>query len=208
MGRYTESRCKLCRREGTKLFLKGDRCFTDKCGYERRPYPPGSNGPGRSKFTEYGLQLREKQKVKRHYGVDEKQFFLFFDRASRMKGVTGENLLSLLERRLDNTVFRLGFASSRQQARQLIRHAHFTINGKKVNIPSLVVKKGDEIKIKEKSRTVTAVVENLENIGRKEVPRWLLTDPSNFTGTVKELPMRSDITMEFEERMIVELYSK
>jgi small subunit ribosomal protein S4 len=208
LGRYTEARCKLCRREGTKLFLKGDRCYTDKCGYERRPYPPGIHGQNRTKFTEYGLQLREKQKVKRLYGLEEKQFSLFFKRAARMKGITGENLLSLLEKRLDNVIFKLGFAPSRQQARQLILHSHFTVNGKKVSIPSMVLKKGDEISIKEKSRKIASVMECIQNIGRKEIPQWLVADAQNFKGSVKENPVRSDIAMDLEERLIVELYSK
>jgi len=208
LARYTGSKCKLCRREGKKLFLKGERCFTDKCGYERRPYPPGANGQGRVKFTEYGVQLREKQKVKRMYGLDETQFRLFFVRASRLKGVTGENLLSMLERRLDNVVYKMGFVGSRQQARQTVKHAHFLLNGKKVNIPSLLVKKGDEILIKEKSRTNPVFVENIQSLGRKEIPRWLAVDGSAFKGTVTDLPVRSDITADVEERLIVELYSK
>ncbi len=208
MARYTGSKCKFCRREGKKLFLKGDRCFTDRCGYERRPYPPGVHGQGRVKFTEYGIQLREKQKVKRMYGLDENQFRLFFARASRLKGISGENLLSLLERRIDNVVYRLGFVNSRQQARQAVKHAHFLLNGKKVSIPSALVKKGDEITIKEKSRTIPSFVESIQAIGRKEIPRWLNVDPTTFKGVVTDLPVRSDITADVEERLIVELYSK
>lgn len=208
MARYTGSKCKYCRREGKKLFLKGERCFTDKCGYERRPYPPGVHGQGRVKFTEYGIQLREKQKVKRMYGLDESQFKLFFTRAARLKGISGENLLSLLERRLDNVVFRLGFVSSRQQARQAVIHSHFLINGKKVNRPSALVKKGDEVTIKEKSREIPNFVESIQAIGRKEIPRWLTVDPTTFKGVVTDMPARSDITADIEERLIVELYSK
>ncbi|MBN1114675.1 MAG: 30S ribosomal protein S4 [Oligoflexia bacterium] len=208
MGRYTDSKCKFCRREGLKLFLKGDRCFTDKCAYERRPYPPGIHGQSRNKFTEYGIQLREKQKVKRIYGLEEKQFRLFFDRASRVKGVTGENLLSMLERRLDNVIFKLGFASSRQQARQVIKHAHFMINGRKANIPSQMVRKGDEITVNESSRTLPVIQQALEVIGRKEIPRWLSVNPAEFKAVVNELPVRTDVQLDVEERLIVELYSK
>ena len=208
MGRYTDAKCKLCRLEGTKLFIKGDRCYTDKCGYERRPYPPGANGQGRRKFTEYGVQLREKQKVKRIYGLGEKQFKNLFQSAARKKGATGEMLLVLLERRLDNVVYRLGFANSRQQARQQIRHAHFLLNGRKVNIPSITVKKDDVISVKEKSRKVTQIMEAIEALGRKEIPSWLSTDADEFKGTVNALPLRNDITADVEERMIVELYSK
>jgi len=208
MARYTGSKCKFCRREGRKLFLKGDRCFTDRCGYERRPYPPGVHGQGRVKFTEYGVQLREKQKVKRIYGLLEGQFRLFFKRAAVAKGSTGENLLSLLERRLDNVIYRLGFSNSRQQARQNIRHAHFLINGKKVNIPSMLVKKGDEIVIKESSRDVPYFMEVVQSIGRKEIPRWLNVDIASFKGVVTDTPSRADAGADIEERLIVELYSK
>jgi small subunit ribosomal protein S4 len=208
MARYTGSKCKFCRREGKKLFLKGDRCFTDKCGYERRPYPPGVQGQNRVKFTEYGIQLREKQKVKRMYGLGENQFRLFFKRAASSKGATGEMLLSLLERRLDNVIYKLGFASSRQQARQVVRHAHFTLNGKKVNIPSLVVEKGDELLIKEKSRAVPSFVEAIQSIARKEIPRWINVEPDNFKATITDLPVRADMPTDIEERLIVELYSK
>jgi len=208
MARYTGSKCKFCRREGKKLFLKGDRCFTDKCGYERRPYPPGAHGQNRVKFTEYGIQLREKQKVKRMYGLGENQFRLFFKRAASSKGATGEMLLSLLERRLDNVIYKLGFASSRQQARQVVRHAHFTLNGQKVDIPSLVVNKGDELVIKEKSRTVPAFVEAIQSIGRKEIPRWINVEPDLFRATITDVPLRADMPTDVEERLIVELYSK
>ncbi|MEI6093078.1 MAG: 30S ribosomal protein S4 [bacterium] len=208
MARYTGSKCKYCRREGRKLFLKGDRCFSDRCAYERRPYPPGVHGQGRVKFTEYGIQLREKQKVKRIYGVDENQFRLFFKRASGLKGNTGENLLSLLERRLDNVIYKLGFANSRQQARQAIKHSHFQLNGTKVNIPSMIVDKGDEVVIREKSRTMPSFIEAIQSVGRREVPRWLNIDATSFKGTITDVPVRTDITVDIEERLIVELYSK
>jgi len=208
VGRYTEAKCKLCRLEGNKLFLKGDRCYTDKCAYERKPYPPGANGQSRHKFTEYGVQLREKQKVKRIYGMSEKQFRNTFAKASRKKGATGETLLILLERRLDNVIYKLGFASSRQQARQQIRHAHYLLNGRKVNIPSITVNKDDIISIKEKSRKVPQIIESIEAIARKEIPSWLTVNPAEFKGQVNLLPLRQDITADVEERMIVELYSK
>jgi len=208
VGRYTEAKCKLCRLEGNKLFLKGDRCNTDKCAYERKPYPPGANGQNKHKFTEYGVQLREKQKVKRIYGMSEKQFRNTFVKASRKKGATGETLLTLLERRLDNVVYKLGFASSRQQARQQIRHAHYLLNGRKVNIPSIVVNKDDVIIVKEKSRKVPQIVESIDAISRKEIPSWLTVNPAEFKGQVNILPSRQDITADIEERMIVELYSK
>jgi small subunit ribosomal protein S4 len=208
VGRYTDAKCKLCRLEGNKLFLKGDRCYTDKCAYERKPYPPGANGQRRHKFTEYGVQLREKQKVKRMYGLAEKQFKNIYHKASRKKGATGETLLTLLERRLDNVIYKLGFASSRQQARQQIRHSHFLLNNRKVNIPSIVVNKDDLISIKEKSRKVPQIIEALEAITRKEIPSWLSVNPAEFKGQVLILPTRQDITADIEERMIVELYSK
>ncbi|MCX6113288.1 MAG: 30S ribosomal protein S4 [Proteobacteria bacterium] len=208
MARYTGSKCKYCRREGRKLFLKGDRCFSDRCAYERRPYPPGIHGQNRVKFTEYGIQLREKQKVKRIYGLDENQFRLFFKRAAGLKGNTGENLLFLLERRLDNVIYKLGFANSRQQARQSIKHSHFTINGTKVNIPSMLVDKGDEIAIKEKSRAMPSFIEAMQAVGRKEIPRWLSVDTTSFKGSVTDIPARTDIGVDIEERLIVELYSK
>lgn len=208
MGRYTEAKCKQCRLEGTKLFIKGDRCYTDKCGYERRPYPPGVNGQARHKFTEYGVQLREKQKVKRMFGLGERQFRNVFAKASRKKGATGETLLILLETRLDNVVYKLGFASSRQQARQQIRHAHYLLNGRKVNIPSLIVKKDDVISVRESSRKVAQILENVEAMGRKELPIWLNVTAAEFKGVVSYIPERKDITIDVEERMIVELYSK
>lgn len=208
MARYCESVCRLCRRENQKLFLKGDRCYSDKCSFERRGYPPGQHGQGRIKFSEYGLQLREKQKVKRIYGLLEKQFRLTFERAERMKGVTGSNLVSLLERRLDNVAYRLGFANSRNEARQLVRHSHFLVNGKAVDIPSYTVKKGDIIEVREKSRASARIQGALEGLKRREVPQWLESEPAQFRGKVRDLPARDDVTAPMEERLIVELYSK
>lgn len=208
MARYTGPSCRLCRRENTELFLKGERCYTDKCAIKRRNYPPGQHGQGRSKISDYGVQLREKQKVRRIYGILEGQFRGYFEEADRMKGVTGENLLSLLERRLDNIVYRLGFASSRTEARQLVRHCHFTLNGRKVNIPSIQVKAGDVLQLREKSRNVVAVNDSLEAVVRRGVPQWLELDKDGYKGTVKSLPTREDITMPIQEQLIVELYSK
>lgn len=208
MARYCESVCRLCRRENQKLFLKGDRCFTEKCAIERRQYPPGQHGQGRIKFSEYGLQLREKQKVRRYYGLLEKQFRLVFERAERMKGVTGNNLVSLLERRLDNVTYRLGFANSRAEARQLVRHRHLRVNGKTVNIPSFEVKKGDLVEVSEKSKQMARVQGALEGLKRREVPQWLEIDAGQFKGKVRDLPSRDDVSTPMEERLIVELYSK
>lgn len=208
MARYTGPVCKLCRREGMKLFIKGDRCFGEKCAIERRNYPPGVHGQGRTKFSEYGNQLREKQKVKRMYGVLESQFHRYFREAERIKGITGENLLILLERRLDNMVYRLGFASSRSEARQLVRHNHFLINGKKVNIPSFLTKTDDSIQLREKSRKVERILDSLETVARRGIPSWLEYEKSSFTGTIKALPVREELTMPISENLIVELYSK
>ena len=208
MSRYTGPVCRLCRREGTKLFLKGDRCFSEKCGVERRAYPPGQHGQGRARVSDYGLQLREKQKVKRMYGVQEAQFRLTMDAATRMRGRTGENLLSLLERRLDNVVFRLGFATSRAEARQLVRHGHFEVEGRKVDIPSFRVKAGMKVRLREKSREVARVTEALAALERRSLPGWLELDLENFEGVVKALPTREDITMPIQEQLIVELYSR
>ena len=191
-----------------ELFLKGDRCYTDKCAIKRRNYPPGQHGQGRTKTSDYGVQLREKQKVKRLYGLVEKQFRSYFDRADRMKGVTGENLLSLLERRMDNVVYRLGFASSRAEARQLVRHGHFVMNGRKATIPSMQVKAGDLIELREKSRAVTSINEALDAVVRRGIPQWLELDRVAFKGTAKTLPVREDITTPIQEQLIVELYSK
>lgn len=208
MARYTGPSCRLCRRENTELFLKGDRCYTDKCAIKRRNYAPGQHGQGRTKTSDYGVQLREKQKVKRLYGLLEKQFRSYFERADRMKGVTGENLLMLLERRLDNVVYRLGFASSRAEARQLVRHGHFVLNGRKATIPSMQIKTGDLIELKEKSRTVASINEALDAVVRRGVPQWLELEREAFKGTAKNLPVREDIVTPIQEQLIVELYSK
>ncbi len=208
MARYCESVCRICRRENQKLFLKGDRCYTEKCAFERRGYPPGQHGQGRIKFSEYGLQLREKQKIKRTYGLLEKQFRELFEDAERMKGVTGSNLLSMLERRLDNVAYRSGFANSRAEARQLVRHGHFTINGRSVDIPSYLVKKGDMVEVREKSRNVARIGGALEAVKRREIPQWLELDSGSLKARVRDLPARDDITAPMEERLVVELYSK
>ncbi len=208
MARYTGSVCRLCRREATKLFLKGDRCFSAKCAVERRNYPPGQHGQGRTRFSDYGVQLREKQKVKRMYGLLEKQFAQTMQRASRMKGRAGENLLMLLESRLDNAVFRLGFATSRSEARQLVRHGHFLVAGRRVSIPSFQVKPGMQITLAEGSRQVTRILGALEALEGKSVPQWLEIDKDTFSGTVKARPAREDITLPIQEQMIVELYSR
>ena len=208
MARYRGPVCKLCRRDGMKLYLKGDRCFSEKCAVERRNYPPGEHGQGRTKFSEYGSQLREKQKVKRMYGLLENQFHLYFNRADRLKGITGENLLVLLERRLDNMVYRFGFSTSRSEARQLVLHKHFLVNGKKVNIPSYLIKVGDTITLQQSSRKVERIVEALEVSFRRGIPQWLEFDKNNVTGTVKAMPARKDLTMPISENLIVELYSK
>lgn len=208
MARYIGPSCRLCRRERLKLFLKGERCYSEKCALERRDYPPGQHGQIRRKYSDYELQLREKQKVKRIYGVMERQFRRYFEEASRQKGITGENLLLLLERRLDNMVYRMGFASSRNEARQLIRHNHFEVNGKKVNIPSYLVSEGDVITLREKSRKIAKIHESLEVSTRRGIPRWLQVDKDNFQGKVVALPTREELTMPINEQLIVELYSK
>lgn len=208
MARYTGASCRLCRRENMKMYLKGDRCYTDKCAIERRPYPPGQHGQGRIKFSEYGVQLREKQKVKRIYGLMEGQFRLYYDRANRKKGKTGENLLQALELRLDNVAFRMGFADTRAAARQLVRHAHVTVNGKKVNIPSYQLRVGDVVAIREKSRKIVRINEALEAVDRRGFPSWVEVDKKEFAGTVKALPVREELTLPIQEQLIVELYSK
>lgn len=209
MARYRGAVCRQCRREKLKLFLKGDRCYSDKCSIERRAYPPGQHGQARMrKVSDYSIQLREKQKVRRIYGMLEGQFKRYFEMAERAKGVTGENLLIFLERRLDNTIFRLGFASSRNQARQMIKHNHIRVNGRKVNIPSFLVSTNDEISIREKSRKMEALNDSMEAVARRGVPSWLELDATNFTGKVKSLPDRQEITMPIQEQLIVELYSK
>ncbi|MDX1582833.1 MAG: 30S ribosomal protein S4 [Thermoanaerobaculia bacterium] len=208
MARYTGPVCRLCRREGMKLFLKGDRCFKDKCAIERRAYPPGQHGRRRTKILGYGLQLREKQKVKRIYGILERQFRLYFKEAARRKGVTGENLLRQLEVRLDNVAYSLGFASSRPQARQLVRHGHIAVNGRKVNIPSYQLRKGDVIEVREKSRKNEQIRRSIETASGRGVPLWLELKPEEFRGTVIEIPNREDIRLPIQEQLIVELYSK
>jgi small subunit ribosomal protein S4 len=200
--------CKLCRREDQKLFLKGDRCFSDKCGFERRNYPPGQHGQRRGKFSDYGNQLREKQKVKRMYGLLERQFRKCFRTAERKSGITGENFLILLERRLDNIVFRLGFAYSRNQGRQLVSHNHVLVNGKRVNIPSYIVKAGDVVEISEKSQKMPLIKEAVEAVERLGVPSWLELDKENYRGKVIAFPERKDLTMPVQEQLIVELYSR
>jgi small subunit ribosomal protein S4 len=208
MARYLGSVCRLCRREGTKLFLKGDRCFSEKCAIEKRAYPPGMHGQGRSRFSDYGVQLREKQKVKRLYGLLEHQFRVTFERAARMKGRSGENLLMLLERRLDNVVYRMGFATSRNEARQLVRHGHFAINGRKAVTPSIHVKAGQIVSVREGSRKVERITAALEALEGRAVPQWLEIDKENFAGKVVQLPTREDVTLPIDEQLIVELYSR
>ena len=208
MARYRESACRLCRREGLKLFLKGDRCYSEKCAFERRSYAPGEHGQIRKKHSDYGVQLRAKQKLKRMYGLLEKQFRGYFEKADRQKGITGTNLLLFLERRLDNMVFRMGFANSRDEARQLVRHNHFLVSGKPVNIPSYLVGVGDEIQVRDGSRKVERIQEALETVARRGVPSWLELDKDNFKGTVKVLPVRDELTMPVQEQLVVELYSK
>ncbi|MFH0782067.1 MAG: 30S ribosomal protein S4 [Pseudomonadota bacterium] len=209
MARNIGAACRRCRRENIKLYLKGDRCFSDKCSFERRAFGPGQHGQAKfKKQSDYAVQLREKQKVKNMYGMLEGQFRLFFEKAEKQKGVTGENLLVMLERRLDNTIFRIGFASSRNQARQLVRHNHILVNGRKVNIPSYLVSAGDVVMLKEKSRANTLINENFEAVIRRGVPSWLELDKDNFKATLKALPNREEVTMPIQERLIVELYSK
>ena len=208
MARYTGPACKLCRREGTKLFLKGDRCTSGKCALDRRSTAPGQHGAATKKQREYGMQLREKQTAKRYYGVLEKQFKNYFVEADRQEGMTGENLLKLIERRLDNVVYRMGMASSRKEARQLVLHEHFELNGKKVNIPSYEVRKGDVIALKETSRKSDKFKVLIENITARTVPSWMTVDKENIVATIVELPKREDVDFPFEEHLIVELYSK
>jgi small subunit ribosomal protein S4 len=199
----------LCRREGLKLFLKGDRCYSEKCSFERRGYAPGDHGQARKKqHSDYGVQLREKQKLKRMYGLLEKQFRGYFEKADQQKGITGTNLLVFLERRLDNMIFRMGFANSRVEARQLITHSHFLVNGKAVNIPSYLLKAGDEICVKEGSRKITRIMGAMETVARRGVPHWLELDKENFKASIKMLPVREDLTMPVHEQLIVELCSK
>jgi small subunit ribosomal protein S4 len=208
VARYSDPVCRLCRREGMKLFLKGDRCFKDKCAIERRNYAPGQHGRRRSKVLGYGLQLREKQKVKRIYGILERQFRLYFKSAERRTGITGENLLRQLEMRLDNVVYSIGFAASRPQARQLVRHGHMEVNGKKLNIPSYQVRKGDVIQIREKSRKNDQIRLAVETASGRGIPSWLELKPEEFRGSVLDTPKREDIRLPIQEQLIVELYSK
>jgi len=209
LARNIGAACRTCRRENIKLFLKGDRCYSDKCSFERRAFAPGQHGQSKfKKNSDYATQLREKQKVKSMYGMLEAQFRLYFQRADSQKGVTGENLLIMLERRLDNAIFRMGFASSRDQARQLVRHKHILVNGKKVNIPSFQVSEGDVVSLKEKSRANALINDNLEAVARRGVPSWIELDKDNYKATVKALPNREEITMPIAEHLIVELYSK
>ncbi len=209
MARYIGSVCKLCRREGTKLFLKAERCYTDKCGITRRSYPPGQHGQARIKHSEYSLQLREKQKIKRVYGVLEGQFRGYFEKAERMKGITGDNLLQLLERRLDNVVQRIGFAGAKKEARQLVRHGHVMVNGKKVNIPSYLLKAGDVVELREKSKGIGQIQQTLAALEKRGFPAWLEIDKAAFKGKVLALPARDECTLPtVKEQLVVELYSK
>ena len=208
MAKYTDAKCRLCRREGGKLFLKGDKCYKSSCPFERRPVAPGQHGADRKKVSEYGLQLREKQKTKRIYGVLESQFREYYEKADRMKGITGENMLSLLERRLDNVVYRMGIAASRSQARQLVTHAHFTVNGRPVNIASYQVKAGDVVAVKETKKSGKYFEELKGTAKSGKMPKWVDFDPENLVGKVIALPTREDIDSQINEQMIVELYSK
>ncbi len=208
MARYVGSVCRLCRREGAKLFLKGDRCFSEKCAVEKRNYPPGMHGQGRMRFSDFGTQLREKQKVKRMYGLLERQFRRTFKKAASMKGRSGENMLVLLERRLDNVVFRMGFATSRSEARQLVLHGHFTVNGRKAMTPSLLVREGWQVAVRERSQKIVRIAAALETVEGRSVPQWLDIDKEGFTGTVKQMPVREDITIPIDEQLIVEHYSR
>lgn len=209
LARYIESVCRICRRENLKLFLKGDRCYSDKCAFDRRGYVPGVHGQRRrSKVSDYGIRLREKQKVKRMYGLLEGQFRGLFKKAEQKRGITGTNLLIFLEGRLDNVVYRLGFANSRTQARQLVRHNHFTVNGKKMDIPSYAVKIGDVIQVREKSRKVRIISDAIETVVRRGIPAWLEVEKEDYKGTVKAYPTREEVTVPIQEQLIVELYSK
>ncbi len=208
MARYSGPVCKLCRREGMKLFLKGERCLSDKCAFERRPYPPGQHGRRRIKQSEYQKQLREKQKLKRTYGLMEKQFRGYYKKAAQKKGITGENLLQLLETRFDDVIYRSGFGRSRAEARQLVQHGHFTINGRRVNIPSYRLRAGDIYGVAEKSKAKERIKEAATSAGKGEIPEWLDVDSKNLTGKVRDLPTREQITMPVKEQLVVELYSK
>jgi small subunit ribosomal protein S4 len=208
MARYTEAVCRLCRREGEKLYLKGDRCYTNKCSVGKRAFAPGQHGQDRKKVSEYGIQLREKQKLRRIYGILERQFSGYFSLAERKKGITGQNLLQILETRLDNVVYRLGYGASRKEARQLVRHGHFLVNDKKVNIPSFLLKAGDVITIKEGSLGSPKIKENLEDAAGRTIPEWLESNPAAHSGKIKSLPTREQIDIPVQEHLIVELYSR
>jgi len=209
LSRKNKSVCRICRRENLKLILKGDRCYSDKCAFDRKGYPPGQHGQRRRvKHSDYGVQLREKQKVKRLYGLSESQFRLFFKRADKKKGITGTNLLALLERRLDNVVYRLGFVASRAHGRHFVKHNHFTINAKKVNIPSFLLNVGDVVEVREKSKKIKAVEDSLSGVDRRGIPQWIDLDKDKYRGSVKRLPLREDVTLPMQEQLIVELYSK
>lgn len=208
MARYVGARCRICRGEGMKLFLKGDRCYTDKCAFERRAYAPGQHGQARRKFSEYGMQLREKQRAKQMYGVLERQFRCTFHAAERMKGITGDNLIMLLERRFDNMIYRMGFARSRNQARQLVKHNHFLVNGKRLNIPSALLKQGDTVTVAENSRKLAAIAQAMESVERRGIPEWLLLEKDAYQAKVMAYPSREQLTIPIREQLIVELYSK
>lgn len=208
MSCLNSSVCKLCRRENLKLFLKGDRCYSDKCSFERRPYPPGQHGQQRLKFSEFALQLREKQKTKRWYGLSEKQFRKYFYEANSSKELTGTALLKFLELRLDNVVYSLGYANSRREARQIVKHNHIILNGKRTNVPSVTLSKGDVIEVEKGSREQVRILAGIQSVARRSVPGWLEADHQNFKGTVKELPTRDEVTVPSEENMIVEYYSR
>jgi small subunit ribosomal protein S4 len=208
LARYTDSVCRICRREAMKLYLKGDRCYSDKCAYERRSYPPGQHGQARSKLSGYGVQLREKQKIRRMYGILENQFRATFKEAERQKGITGTNLLVLLERRLDNAVYRFGFANSRAQARQIVRHNHFLVNGKKVNIPSYLLRPGDVVSVREQSRQLGSINDAMEALPRRGLLPWLEVDRTKYEGIFKVYPARDEMNLPVQEQLVVELYSK
>jgi small subunit ribosomal protein S4 len=208
MARYIGSLCRICRREGEKLFLKGDRCYTEKCAIERRKYPPGQHGQGYRKLSDYGIQLREKQKVRRMYGILERQFRKYFQEAERRKGITGEVLLQLIECRLDTMVFRMGFAPNRRRARQMILHGHILVNSKEVNIPSCIVRAGDMLEVKESSRDIPEIVDSISKSEHRGLPGWVEVDGANFRGKVSHIPSREEIQLPVQEQLIVELYSK
>lgn len=208
MARYLGSVCRLCRREGMKLFLKGSRCYTEKCAVEKRGYPPGQHGQARTRVSEYSTQLREKQKIKRIYGLLERQFRKYFFKAERMKGITGENLLVLLERRLDNMIYRLGFASSRREARQLLRHRHFLVNGRLVDIPNYLIKEGDVVEVRPPSRELLSIKKAMEAVDTRGFPAWLELDKAQYRGKMRAVPTKTDIALPVNEQLVVELYSR